>query len=252
MLKVHIIPRPANKLAWCLFHALISWGGCSVQVHLGCQEGMRSTQTQQLLQVNKRCIYLVTQELKLILMLMMPFRRRCLKAPVNSWCCKAQFNHLEIQYLPPISSKQTQTSVKCIFPTTTERETKVKRYLSLSNLLVWGLFDYWWCDQEHQSLVDFYKFHLGWTIFWLWSSDIIEIGTIAQVLRFLVLSNPPAALWKRRWRGWRRLSVSPSTADAVVIPDVQIESDKWAALFTSNDVKEPLVLEPARPSNHSI
>lgn len=45
MLKVHIIPPPANQLAWHLFHALISSSGGSVQFNLGCGEKIRSTQT---------------------------------------------------------------------------------------------------------------------------------------------------------------------------------------------------------------
>lgn len=38
MLKVHIIPLPANKLAWHLFRALISCSGSSVLFNLGCEE----------------------------------------------------------------------------------------------------------------------------------------------------------------------------------------------------------------------
>lgn len=60
-------------------------------------------------------------------------------------------------------------------------ESKVKRYLSSSNLLVWGLFDYWWCHQEHQCLVDFYKFHLGWIIF---GSDPQTSSRLRRLLRF--------------------------------------------------------------------
>lgn len=44
MLKVHIIPLPANKLAWHLFHALISSSGCSVLFNLGWEEERGTTE----------------------------------------------------------------------------------------------------------------------------------------------------------------------------------------------------------------
>lgn len=136
-------------------------------------------------------------------------------------------------------------------------ESKLKRYLSPVNLLFWGFFWLFMMWVGAPGSCGLLEIPSQLYYFGLWSTDTAQdktlnlidskiqwhtlntapppekkkkkknshiicqeywkIGPVDQVLWFLILSNPPAALWKLCWCGWRHLSVSPYIADGLAL-----------------------------------